>query len=354
MNEQVDVSVVICTYNRCDLLPDALESVLAQSAEGVGFEIVVVDNNSTDATREVVESLIARGHRHVRYVFEEKQGLSYARNTGVANARGPIIAFTDDDVRVASDWVPTIKRVFDEHQEVDLVGGKVLPRWETEPPPWLTSDHWAPLALTDYGDDSFYTNSERPVCLVGANLSCRRELFDRVGLFTPDFQRVKDGIGSTEDHELQRRVWASGGQGLYVPSIVVVAEVQSDRVTKAYHRRWHSGHGRFCSRMELDDVTLPVDGPSQGASEAVTLFGAPGWAYRNLIAAAGGWFVSTVRRRESLSFTQENEVRYWTSYIRDRYERTQGERNRSHISEIVGFTHALLQKKSRTGAGFIR
>src|SRR5436305_8400951 len=141
MNEPFDVSVIISTYNRCEMLPAALESILAQETAGTRYELIVVDNNSTDKTREVVESFIARGHANLRYVFEGKQGLSHARNAGIAAARAPIIAFTDDDVRAASDWVASIKRVFDEHPEVDFVGGKVLPRWEAEPPSWLTPDH---------------------------------------------------------------------------------------------------------------------------------------------------------------------------------------------------------------------
>ena len=86
MSEQFDISVVISTYNRCDMLPAAVESVLAQDASGISYEVVIVDNNSTDKTREAVESFIERGHTNVRYVFEGQQGLSHARNAGIASA----------------------------------------------------------------------------------------------------------------------------------------------------------------------------------------------------------------------------------------------------------------------------
>src|SRR5437764_2935160 len=127
MDKQLDISVVIGTYNRCEMLPAALSSVLAQNAGGVNYELIAVDNNSTDKTREVVESFIARGHANLRYIFEGKQGISHARNAGIAAARAPIIAFMDDDVRAPSNWLISIKRAFDEHPEVDFVGGKVLP-----------------------------------------------------------------------------------------------------------------------------------------------------------------------------------------------------------------------------------
>src|SRR5690348_3828740 len=102
MPPEYDVSIVITTYNRCGMLEAALDSALAQESGGVRYEVIVVDNNSTDQTREVVERRINEGHANLRYVFEPKQGVSHARNTGVANAAAPVVAFADDDVRVAS------------------------------------------------------------------------------------------------------------------------------------------------------------------------------------------------------------------------------------------------------------
>jgi Glycosyltransferases involved in cell wall biogenesis len=94
MSDECDVSVNICTYNRQQLLQTALESVLSQQADGLRYEVVVVDNNSTDDTRQLIQSFIARGATNLQYVFEARQGLSYARNAGVAAARSPIVAFT--------------------------------------------------------------------------------------------------------------------------------------------------------------------------------------------------------------------------------------------------------------------
>src|SRR5688572_314955 len=99
-DSQIDISAVITTYNRSSSLAAALNALLSQNAGGVRYEIVVVDNNSTDDTRATVEGLIAKGHTNVRYVFESKQGITHGRNAGIAAARGRIIAFTDDDVVV--------------------------------------------------------------------------------------------------------------------------------------------------------------------------------------------------------------------------------------------------------------
>ena len=115
-----DVTVVISTYNRCGQLRDALESLFSQQSDGVQWEAVVVDNNSTDDTAAVVKSFISRGEARLRYVFEPRQGLSFGRNAGIGRAAAPIIAFTDDDVRPEPDWVRRIKHCFDEHPEADL------------------------------------------------------------------------------------------------------------------------------------------------------------------------------------------------------------------------------------------
>ena len=343
MNQEHDVSVVISTYNRCEELPGALASVLAQETHGVRYEVVVVDNNSTDQTRAVVESFIARGATNMRYIFESKQGLSYGRNAGIQAARAPLIAFTDDDVRARPDWVAAIKQAFDAHREVDLIGGKVLPRWQREPPTWLTREHWSPLALLDYGDAAFYVNAEKPICLVGANLSFRREVFDRIGLFSIDFLRI--GPSSSEDHELEVRLWRAGRQGMYVPEIVVTAEVQTERMFKAYHRKWYIGHGKSMALMRLNEIIGPDGKLLQKPPDSVKLFGVPAFVYRDLLATTGRWLKATMRRDESLSFHRETQVRDLIGYISKCYEQNAAERKHSGLAEVLSFTRAMLHKK---------
>ena len=345
-SREVAISVVISTYNRCDMLPRALESVLAQEDGGLCYEVIVVDNNSTDRTRDVAESFIKGGYANLRYVFETKQGLSYARNAGIRAAQAPIIAFTDDDVRATPRWIAEIKRTFDEHPEIVYIGGKVLPLWRDEPPAWLTRDHWSPLALMDDGDEPFYMSAKKPRCMVGANLSVRREVFDRVGLFTPDLQRVKDGIGSTEDHEFQLRIWRAGEKGMYIPSAVVSADVQPERLTKAYHRRWHSGHGKYCALMQLDEQLTQDNQIPEHPLVYITLFGTPASLYRDLLAQSGHWVTAVLRGRKSAAFANENALRRRINYIRKRYQMNRQESPRRPLSEIVFFLGNLGRKKA--------
>jgi glycosyltransferase involved in cell wall biosynthesis len=342
--QQCDVSVVVSTYNRADRLAMALQALLEQVGD-VTYEIIVVDNNSTDATPEVVTTIARRAAGRVRYAFEPRQGLSYGRNTGIGLAQGQIIAFTDDDVKVAADWVQQIKRTFDERPEIDYVGGRVLPHWIHPPPRWLTRSmaHWSPLALQDYGADYVVIGRERAVCLVGASLAFRRRVFDVEGLFTPALGRIKDGIGSTEDHDMQLRAWRAGMHGLYAPTVVALADVTPDRMEKAYHRRWHRGHGRHCAMMRLREL-VPADlGPMSEPSDIVTLFGSPAFVYFDLVRHCYRWLDAVCRRKDSLFYA--NHLRHVWSYIRTRHEIFAAEGGRSVRVELAAFARAYVQKK---------
>ena len=274
----IEVSVLISTYNRAPRLRTALAALLGQTGE-VRYEVIVIDNNSSDDTAGVVAEMAAASPDRIRYVFEGRQGKSHALNTGLTLARGEILAFTDDDVRVAPDWLLQFRRGFTAHPAVDYIGGRVLPEWLAPAPRWLTTAHWSPLALQDYGEALQAVGADRAVCLVGANIAYRRAVFARVGGFTPALGRTGDGIGSTEDHDLQLRMWRAGMRGLYDPAIVVHADVTADRLTREYHRRWHRGHGHHCALMRLREL-VPADlGPMSEPPGIVTLFGTPAFVY---------------------------------------------------------------------------
>jgi glucosyl-dolichyl phosphate glucuronosyltransferase len=311
MEEQFDISVIVTTYNRHSLLCEALKNLLAQEADDLRYEVITVDNNSTDKTRLTIESLIEQGHSKLRYVFEPRQGISHGRNAGVARARAPIIAFTDDDVRVAKDWLANIKKTLDEHSEVDFVGGKILPDWPHPPPSWLTRDHWWPLALLDRGDDVFYVNAANPLALPTANAAFRRDVFSRVGLFSPEFS-------GREDHELLLRLWREGRQGLYQPAIIVTADVQPTRMTKSYHHRWNYTTGRFNSMMRLNEIMGRDGSLLDKQPNFRTIFGVPKFMYRQLITEGLSWCQTL--SQESKHLQHENKMYYLVGYIAKRLE----------------------------------
>ena len=300
------MSVVLCTWNRADLLQGALDALLAQH-DAPDHDIVVVDNASTDGTRALV-CHAAQKCSHLRYVHEPRVGLSHARNTGIQETRGALVAFTDDDVRVPPSWIRDISASMARYPDAACVGGPVFPRWDGPVPAWLSEEKWSALGTQDYGREPFRVDPSRPICLVGANLIIRRDALLAVGPFNPAVQRVGNGIGSTEDHEYHTRLWTSGRFGVYDPGLRVDTVVSPERLVKRYHRRWHFGHGRHIARMRLPDMEQTrhriLDVPAHVIRQAV----------RDVVEIGGDW----LRGNEARTF--ERELRLWfaAGFIRER------------------------------------
>lgn len=335
MSRAFEITVVISSYNRGDRLHLALDCVLGQET-CVPYEVILVDNNSTDSTRRIVESY-CEANPCLRYVFEPRQGVSYARNTGLSMARAPIIAFADDDVQVARNWIATIKREFDSHPDIDCIGGRVLPRWTTPAPAWLSRDQWMPLALQDYGDEAFFVDERNPLCLVSANLAFRRTVFAETGLFSTRLQRVKDGIGSTEDAELLERYWRTGRRSLYVPDLLVETEVPAERLTRAYHRRWHSGHGYFVAIMRSETMER----------SAGKLFDVPAHLFKQAIKDAADLLKSVLMGDRARAFLHENRLRFFLGFARKRRREYLDAGHRGGLGELGAFVTALLTSRTR-------
>jgi len=327
-DETFDISAIVCTYNRCDLLKESLSRIANQQSDGLRYEVIVIDNNSTDDTRQLIEGFAASICCPMRYVFEPQQGVSHARNAGIATARAPLLAFFDDDVLVASDWLARIKQTLDLHSDLDYVGGKVLPRWGNAPPAWLVQDNWAPIAVQDYGDQPFVLNATPSVGLISANLAIRRSALDDVGWFRTELQRVKDGIGSMEDQELLERMARAGKRGLYAPQIVVWADVPQPRMRRSYHRRWHRGHGRFyaISRSAAFEQTRKG-----------RLFDVPAHLYRQAATDTLFWFKHILCGQTSQAFAREMRLWFFLGFVRERRSQYLATPRRNAARKIVDF-----------------
>ncbi len=302
----MDVSVVLCTYNRGELLTNALQSLHEQKTNGISFEILIVDNNSTDHTRELVQRFV-ENDSHFRYLFERKQGLSHARNAGIAAAESDLIVFTDDDIEFEDTWIQQNFEAGQRFPDADYLGGKVLPVWQEAAPDWVKYS-MSPLAVQDWGSQPVTMSPAHPRCLVGASLAVRRRAFDKTGLFSIDTQRVKDGIGSTEDFDWEKKVWEHGGHGVWVPEIVCRSPIQPDRGQKAYHRRWHCGHGKF----QAISCNSEHEGPRR-------VLGVPLFVYRQMVQAA----VKTVTSRltgKHHAFAHETQLWFFAGFIREKWK----------------------------------
>lgn len=195
------ISIVICTYNRAESLKDPLESLLKQQKQdSLDYEVIVVDNNSSDETKRVVESYMALFHGRLRYVFEQRQGLSHARNRGIREARGEVIAFTDDDVIVSENWIASIK-AFMENSDWDGVIG---------------ISHW----VRQNGE--IYTKRPKNDLLIGngLNMIFRKGTLLKAGLF--DGVLGAGSIGcAAEDTDLIYRLTKMGQKLTFCEEIVV-------------------------------------------------------------------------------------------------------------------------------------
>lgn len=233
----MDITLILCTYNRCESLVKALQSVaMSTMPESVHWEVLVVDNNSTDQTREMVKDFCERHPDRFRYLFEPQQGKSHALNAGIRNARGVVLAFTDDDVIVEPTWMFNLTASLHNGGWAGA-GGCVLPDRAFTPPRWLPrKDRYAlaPFALFDLGPEAGQL-TEPPF---GANMAYRKEMFEKHGGFRADLGPRPGSEIRNEDTEFGHRLLDRGERLRYEPSAVVYHPVIEARVQKKYLLAW--------------------------------------------------------------------------------------------------------------------
>jgi glycosyltransferase involved in cell wall biosynthesis len=245
LNNPRFISVVVCTYNRAQSMAKTLESLVVQTVPaGTKWEIVVVDNNSKDETRQVIGEFQSRNPGQIRYVFEERQGISNARNAGIAACQGDVFAFIDDDEIAAVDWLECITADLWEGKWVGT-GGPIVPNWDCPRPRWLQEKNtflMGPLCAFDY-EPAVGSEQEMTEPPFGANMAFRREAFDRVGGFRTDLGRVGNNLLSNEDTEFGRRLFAAGMRIRWVQSAITYHHIDKRRVNKRYFLKWWFNKG---------------------------------------------------------------------------------------------------------------
>lgn len=227
-----EISVVVCTYNRCESLKQTIKSLAEQSFSKDRYEIIVVDNNSTDNTKAAVEDLVAV-IPNLRYVHEKKQGHNPSRNRGVREASGKIVAFTDDDVEADYNWIRELVRAFERFPDVVAIGGRTIPVFLRGRPNWLSDN-----LLYHHGDTQFGSES-RPLTFpehpFGLNMAFKKTCFYEVGFFTPKLGRKKtENLLSDDEKELFYRVSKTGLRTAYTPRAVIRHMIPGDRTM----RKW--------------------------------------------------------------------------------------------------------------------
>jgi glucosyl-dolichyl phosphate glucuronosyltransferase len=329
--EDIAATILIATYNRAALLDRTLDSIRRlRMPRDRRWEVVVVDNNSTDRTQEVVVRHARDFPVSLRYLRETRQGRSSALNAGIGAARGAVIAMTDDDVIVDERWLDAACETLLEpaRGEIAYAGGPVAPLWETPPPAWLDlhrGDLWGTIAIQDHGGDRFVYEERKKVPL-GANMAATRELFARIGDFRADLGRTRGGrVLGQEVPELLARARAAGYRGAYIPAMRVEHHVPAARLTRRYFRRWWFGKG--ISRARLEE-TRPITELGVDLRLTPHVLGVPRYMYRSAARDFTGWIRAAIAGQVADAFRHEMMLVYFLGYF---VTRVRGARRRSPV-----------------------
>jgi glycosyltransferase involved in cell wall biosynthesis len=244
------ISAIICTHNRDQYLGAAIDSLLHQSFTGE-YEVIVVDNASSDRTREIVEARLSQPR--LRYVHESVLGLSVARNTGARQAHSPILAYLDDDAVASSQWLQVLHDAFRSNEKLAIAGGKVTLLWAEgkEPPRWLSPGLAENLGAYDLGHSTVYI--DRPgLTPRGLNYSIRQSFLKQMGGFDVNLGRVGKNLLSNEELMITEKALERGFQVAYLPNATVAHNVAPERMHRAWflNRGWWQGISE-CYREQL-------------------------------------------------------------------------------------------------------
>lgn len=243
-NNTPRISLIVPSYNRSQYLKKSLPTFINQSIHSSLYEILIIDNNSNDNTRAVVYDAMNEARVQWRYVFEERQGLHYARNRGILESSGDIIVFGDDDIEATENWLKYILREYDSNERAGIVGGKVLPRWVGNPPEWIYDYGDAKIhgvfAYLDKGDSR---KSIDDAMLFGCNFSIRKKLAIEIGGSPPDtFPKKLKHLSGMGETEMLMRVAGMGYDIIYLPEAIVFHHADAGRATLEYfidrYERW--------------------------------------------------------------------------------------------------------------------
>jgi glycosyltransferase involved in cell wall biosynthesis len=313
-------SVVIATYNRADELVRTLES-LSKLQVSEPWEVIIVDNNSSDNTKEVVEKAVETFPVPLLYLHESQQGRSAALNTGIKAAQGEIIATTDDDVRLEPDWLTNADRAL-RQLGCDYLGGKALPIWSGKRPAWIPegrSIHWAVIALLDYGPQPLPLVDYVPI---GVNMVFRREAFERAGLWDNTIGRKAGTLLGQEVREWCQRARAANVKGFYSPDLVIHHVIPADRLTKKYFRRWFYWHG--ISRAILYQTKgLDMESPESTEldfTKVPHIAGIPRFMFRTYLQSFFSMIAAFVRADPAAAFEHELGLWFFAGVIKERWK----------------------------------
>jgi len=302
----MNISIIICTYNREHNLPECFDHLLqCQQVEAIEWEIIVVDNNSTDNTRAVVERYAADTSLNISYAFEAKQGLSNARNHGISLATGTWIAFIDDDIRVCDKWLKTLFDTFIKN-DCDAVGGRIHIESPQSLPRWISPDMYGFLGHQDFGPEPHKMDGidESPF---GGNMAVHRRVFEKIGVFDTTMGRsgegnTKEELFKGEETDFFERLADSGGSFFYHPDLLVLHKILPYQLKMRFFLTLHNNSGIM---KASSDCTVYKR----------TLLGVPLYVLPQLLRSIGKYIGSSISKGPNNSFRLLMNVAYFSGMI---------------------------------------
>lgn len=252
------LTVLIATYNGAKTLPEVLKAFCRLQTPAGGWKLVIVDNGSTDATKEIIHSFVDR--LPLSYLFEPSRGKNAALNTGLAHVEGDLVVLTDDDVLPRSDWLLEMRGAADSHPSFSLFGGTVVPRWEIPPEEWiLVILAWVPVGLV-FGntDPSWNEGPIKPYCLFGANMAIRAEIFEAGYRFSVRIGPRGRNYAMGSETELTLRLGKAGFMSWHCKQAVVEHIVRRFQMNRAWilGRSLKFGRGSYRTWIQYEDIGL--------------------------------------------------------------------------------------------------
>lgn len=227
-------SVIVCTYNRDAYIYNTLKCIATNDFPTNDYEIVVVNNNSTDNTeQECIRFRNDFTKTNFLYIIEHQQGLSFARNRGIQESKGDFVIFLDDDAYVASDYLKNLRQVLLQQTDIFAFGGKITPLYESGKEPYWMSPRLAPVvSAIDLGNDVIqFPKNSYPI---GANMGFRRSCIEQVGYFNTSLGRTKKNLIGGEEKDFFARIRDSKLAIYYVPTALAQHVIPASRTTEEY------------------------------------------------------------------------------------------------------------------------
>lgn len=247
-------SIIVCTYNREAYIYQALEHVAKNRFPYEDYEILLINNNSTDGTHSECKRFQQDyPQAPYRYIVESEQGLSNARNRGIAEAAGQWLIFIDDDAFMHDDYLAKLAQYLQQYPETKSFGGRIDPLYESgQEPAWMNPWMYSIISAIDMGPEVKPFSKNYPI---GANMGFHKDCLKKVGHFNPKLGRSKKNLIGGEEKELFGKIKAASMPVYYFPEVIVQHVIPENRTDDNYIRRVGNGIGQS-ERIRTSDSKL--------------------------------------------------------------------------------------------------